>query len=108
MVAMQWIAVDALKPNPRNARTHSRKQIRQIADSITAFGFLVPILIDDGGNIIAGGGSIFHPGGPPTENPDTSTDASADGQPTVRGRFGVGARDVTSIAGTNVAKVRAI
>jgi DNA modification methylase len=56
MVAMQWIAVDALKPNPRNARTHSRKQIRQIADSITAFGFLVPILIDDGGNIIAGGG----------------------------------------------------
>src|SRR5262245_39948387 len=56
MVAMQWIAVDALKPNPRNARTHSRKQIRQIADSITAFGFLVPILIDDGSNIIAGGG----------------------------------------------------
>src|SRR5262244_1111819 len=56
MVAMQSIAVDALKPNARNARTHSRKQIRQIADSITAFGFLVPILIDDGGNIIAGGG----------------------------------------------------
>ena len=49
--------------------------------------------------------SIFHPGGPPTENPDTSTDASANGQPTVRGRFGVGARDVTSIAGASVAKV---
>ena len=46
MVAMQWIPLAALKPNPRNARTHSRKQIRQIADSITAFGFLVPILID--------------------------------------------------------------
>jgi hypothetical protein len=43
--------------------------------------------------------SIFHPGGPPTENTDTGTDASANGQPTVRGRFGVGARDVTSIAG---------
>src|SRR6516162_1264566 len=56
MVAMQWIAVDTLKPNPRNARTHSRKQIRQIADSITAFGFLVPILIDQGGPIIAGHG----------------------------------------------------
>src|SRR6516225_9315915 len=56
MTAMQWIAVNTLKPNPRNARTHSRKQIRQIADSITAFGFLVPILIDDGDNIIAGGG----------------------------------------------------
>ena len=56
MIAMQWIAVDALKPNARNARVHSKKQIRQIADSIAAFGFLVPILIDDGGLIIAGHG----------------------------------------------------
>jgi hypothetical protein len=56
MVTMQWIAVDAIKPNARNARTHSKKQIRQIADSITAFGFLVPILIDQGGLIIAGHG----------------------------------------------------
>jgi len=56
MVSMQWIAVDAIKPNARNARTHSKKQIRQIADSITAFGFLVPILIDQGGLIIAGHG----------------------------------------------------
>jgi DNA modification methylase len=53
---MQRIAVDALKSNPHNARTHSRKQIRQIANSITTFGFLVPILIDDGGVIIAGHG----------------------------------------------------
>ena len=56
MVAMQWIAVGALKPNARTARTHSKKQIRQIADSIAAFGFLVPILIDDSGVIIAGHG----------------------------------------------------
>jgi ParB-like chromosome segregation protein Spo0J len=49
MVSMQWIALEAIKPNVRNARTHSKKQIRQIADSITAFGFLVPILIDQGG-----------------------------------------------------------
>jgi ParB-like nuclease domain len=56
MVNMQWIAIEAIKPNVRNARTHSKKQIRQIADSITAFGFLVPILIDQGGLIIAGHG----------------------------------------------------
>src|SRR5437773_1284315 len=43
-------------PNGRNARTHSRKQIRQIADSIAGFGFVVPILIDDDGVIIAGHG----------------------------------------------------
>jgi DNA modification methylase len=56
MDTMEWIAVDAIKPNARNARTHSKKQIRQIADSIAAFGFLVPILIDDGGVVIAGHG----------------------------------------------------
>src|SRR6516225_2812280 len=56
MVAMQWIAIDAIKPNPRNARTHSKKQIRQIADSISAFGFLVPILIDESGVIVCGHG----------------------------------------------------
>jgi len=56
MISVQWIAIDAIKPNARNARTHSKKQIRQIADSITAFGFLVPILIDQGGLIIAGHG----------------------------------------------------
>ena len=56
MPDVQWSAIDALKPNPRNARTHSKKQIRQIADSIAAFGFVVPILIDEARNIIAGHG----------------------------------------------------
>ena len=56
MVTMKWSPVDALKPNARNARTHSKKQIRQIADSIVAFGFVVPILIDEGNVIIAGHG----------------------------------------------------
>src|SRR4029077_18456425 len=56
MPTIEWIAVDALKPNARNARTHSRKQIRQIADSIATFGFLVPILVDEGRVVIAGHG----------------------------------------------------
>ena len=51
MVDVCWIAIDKLTPNGRNARTHSRKQIRQIADSIAAFGFVVPILIDDLPNV---------------------------------------------------------
>ena len=38
--------IDTLKPDPANPRRHSKKQIRQIADSIKAFGFNVPILID--------------------------------------------------------------
>lgn len=47
-----------LKPNPRNARTHSRRQIRQIADSIQAFGFNNPVLIDGDGGVIAGHGRV--------------------------------------------------
>ena len=47
-----------LKPNPRNARTHSRRQIRQIADSIAAFGFNNPVLIDGDGGVIAGHGRV--------------------------------------------------
>jgi ParB-like chromosome segregation protein Spo0J len=48
--------VAALKPNASNARTHSKKQVRQIADSIQAFGFLVPVLVDENGLIVAGHG----------------------------------------------------
>jgi len=41
-----------------NARTHSPKQLRQIADSIRRFGFVNPILIDAEGDIIAGHGRL--------------------------------------------------
>jgi hypothetical protein len=33
---------DTLRPHPRNARTHPKHQIKQVADSIKAFGHLVP------------------------------------------------------------------
>lgn len=55
---VEYLAVDALKPYARNPRTHSRKQIRQIADSIKAFGFTNPILIDAGAGVIAGHGRL--------------------------------------------------
>jgi ParB-like chromosome segregation protein Spo0J len=48
--------IEELKPDPANPRRHTRKQVRQIAESIKAFGFNVPILIDRDGNIIAGHG----------------------------------------------------
>jgi ParB-like chromosome segregation protein Spo0J len=37
--------IEELKPDAANPRRHSKKQIRQIAASIEAFGFNVPILI---------------------------------------------------------------
>jgi DNA modification methylase len=43
-----------LRPRTRNPRTHTAKQIKQIAASIKEFGFISPILIDGAGGIIAG------------------------------------------------------
>src|SRR4051812_46648391 len=43
-----------LKPRSRNPRTHSVRQIKQIAAGIKEFGFVVPVLIDNAGRIIAG------------------------------------------------------
>jgi DNA modification methylase len=50
--------IRSLTPYPRNARTHSRRQIRLIADSIRTFGFTNPVLIDRSGMIIAGHGRV--------------------------------------------------
>ncbi len=46
--------VDQLKPDPQNARTHTRRQIEQIVASIREFGFVNPILIGTDNGIIAG------------------------------------------------------
>lgn len=51
-------AITSLKPYSRNARTHSKKQIRQIASSIERFGFVNPVLISDEGEIVAGHGRV--------------------------------------------------
>ena len=48
----------SLRPYPGNARAHSKKQIKQIADSIVRFGFTNPVLISDDGQIIAGHGRV--------------------------------------------------
>jgi DNA modification methylase len=47
-----------LKPHKNNPRTHSKKQIGQIADSIRRFSFTNPVLVDDDHNIIAGHGRV--------------------------------------------------
>jgi hypothetical protein len=47
-----------LQPNPQNARTHSKRQIKLIAESIRAFGFANPVLIEQSNTIIAGHGRV--------------------------------------------------
>jgi DNA modification methylase len=55
---IEVMPVNELRPYPNNARTHSKKQIRQIANSIKTFGFCNPVLIDDAKQIIAGHGRV--------------------------------------------------
>lgn len=50
--------IASLRPYARNARTHSKKQLKQIAASIERFGFTNPVLIADDGEIIAGHGRV--------------------------------------------------
>lgn len=57
-LTIQHLAITDLKPNPRNARVHSKKQLHQIAASIREFGFNNPVLIDKDGQIIAGHGRV--------------------------------------------------
>lgn len=55
---IEYRAPATLTAFARNARTHSKKQIRQIADSITRFGFTNPVLTDETGAILAGHGRV--------------------------------------------------
>jgi DNA modification methylase len=57
-VTVEPSPVASLRPHSGNARTHSKKQIRQIAESIRRFGFTNPVLIGDDGGIIAGHGRV--------------------------------------------------
>src|SRR5438270_8439040 len=55
---IEFTRVGELRPYPNNARTHSKKQIGQIANSIKKFGFCNPVLVDDAKQIIAGHGRV--------------------------------------------------
>jgi len=50
--------IASLRPYAGNARTHSKKQIKQIARSIERFGFTNPVLVSETGEIIAGHGRV--------------------------------------------------
>jgi DNA modification methylase len=57
-LVIEHVSPDTLRPYARNARTHSAKQIAQIAASIKAFGFNNPVLVDREGGIVAGHGRV--------------------------------------------------
>jgi hypothetical protein len=58
-LSLNIVYIDELKPDPANPRRHTKQQIRNIADSIRAFGFNVPVLIDREKNVGAGHGRVL-------------------------------------------------
>jgi ParB-like chromosome segregation protein Spo0J len=58
-VTVEYRAIVQLKLDQNNPRLHSARQIRQIARSIAAFGFNVPVLVDRNSKVIAGHGRIL-------------------------------------------------
>ena len=58
-LGVEYLPIAELKLDPRNPRLHPSKQIRQLASSIEAFGFNVPVLIDREGKVVAGHGRVL-------------------------------------------------
>jgi DNA modification methylase len=55
---IEQVTIGRLKPDNRNPRLHGERQIKQIVRSIKAFGFNVPVLADQEGNLLAGHGRV--------------------------------------------------
>jgi ParB-like chromosome segregation protein Spo0J len=56
---VDYRAVAALIPFAKNARTHSERQVAEIAASIREFGWTNPILVDGENGVIAGHGRLL-------------------------------------------------
>lgn len=57
-IRIDWIPIEFVKKNPRNARTHSKKQIEKLAKAIQATGFMNPIVTDKNLMCLAGHGRL--------------------------------------------------
>ena len=56
------IPVESLKPLGRETRKHPASQVRKLADSLEQFGFVLPIIIDVDGRVVAGWAWYLPPG----------------------------------------------
>jgi DNA modification methylase len=56
-LAVEYVAIDSIRPSKHNTRTHPPEQITQILRSIKEFGWTKPIIVDEKGEILAGHGA---------------------------------------------------
>ena len=57
-LAIEYLPLSRIKDNPLNPRLHPARQVKALARSITEFGFVVPVLIDKDGTLVAGHGRV--------------------------------------------------
>jgi hypothetical protein len=53
------VPIEFLKPLGRETRKHPASQIRNLAESLEQFGFVLPIIIDVDGRVVAGWGLVL-------------------------------------------------
>lgn len=58
-VQIEYRAVADLVLDSRNPRQHSQSQVNQLADSICEFGFVMPVVVDHGGQVVIGHGRVL-------------------------------------------------
>lgn len=58
-LAVEYRSISSIRFDPQNPRIHTKKQVRQISNSIKAFGFNVPVLINASGQLVAGHGRFL-------------------------------------------------
>jgi hypothetical protein len=55
---VELVPIGQLRPNPRNSRKHPEQQIAQLMSSVSAFGFICPIVVDENMRVLAGHGRL--------------------------------------------------
>jgi len=53
---IEYVPIDQIRRDPRNPRDHKARHIKALARSIAEFNFNVPVLVDEGGQLVAGHG----------------------------------------------------
>jgi DNA modification methylase len=57
-LSFEMLPISSIKLNPLNAREHSRKQIEKLMRSVSRFGFITPLVIDEGNLLLCGHGRL--------------------------------------------------
>jgi len=58
-IKIEYRTVTDLRLDSRNPRQHSQRQINQLADSVQEFGFVMPVVADDSGQVVIGHGRVL-------------------------------------------------